>query len=87
MRVIAGSARRTPLKTIEGMSTRPTTDPVSYTHLDVYKRQFLIRLPMSYLMSIRPNASLTGIGLAAPTATDVYKRQASTAWETRQRRA
>ena len=30
---------------------------------------FLIRLPMSYLMSIRPNASLTGIGLAAPTAT------------------
>ncbi len=29
----------------------------------------LIRLPMSYLMSIRPNASLTGVGLAAPTAT------------------
>lgn len=32
-------------------------------------QSFLIRLPMSYLMSIRPNASLTGIGLAAPTAT------------------
>lgn len=30
---------------------------------------FLIRLPLSYLMSIRPNASLTGVGLAAPTAT------------------
>lgn len=30
---------------------------------------FLIRLPMSYLMSIRPEASLTEIGLAAPTAT------------------
>lgn len=32
-------------------------------------QSFLIRLPMSYLMSIRPNASLTGVGLAAPTAT------------------
>ena len=32
-------------------------------------QSFLIRLPMSYVMSIRPNASLTGIGLAAPTAT------------------
>jgi putative MATE family efflux protein len=32
-------------------------------------QSFLVRLPMSYLMSIRPNASLTYIGLAAPTAT------------------
>lgn len=32
-------------------------------------QSFLIRLPMSYIMSIQPNASLTGIGLAAPTAT------------------
>jgi putative MATE family efflux protein len=30
---------------------------------------FLVRLPMSYVMSCRPNASLTWIGLAAPTAT------------------
>lgn len=30
---------------------------------------FLVRLPMSYLMSIQPNASLTMIGLAAPCAT------------------
>lgn len=29
---------------------------------------FLVRLPMSYLMSIQPNASLTAIGLAAPCA-------------------
>ena len=34
-------------------------------------QSFLIRLPMSYFMSIRPNASLTGIGMAAPTATMV----------------
>jgi putative MATE family efflux protein len=30
---------------------------------------FLIRLPMAYIMSIQPNASLTYIGLAAPCAT------------------
>lgn len=32
-------------------------------------QSFLVRLPMSYIMSIQPNASLTQIGLAAPTAT------------------
>ena len=29
----------------------------------------LVRLPMAYFMSIQPNASLTMIGLAAPTST------------------
>lgn len=32
-------------------------------------QSFLVRLPMSYYMSIRPGASLMMIGLAAPTAT------------------
>lgn len=32
-------------------------------------QSFLVRLPMSYVMSIRPDASLTGIGLAGPSAT------------------
>ncbi|MGN0342546.1 MAG: MATE family efflux transporter [Roseburia sp.] len=32
-------------------------------------QSFFIRLPMSYFMSIRPGATLTGVGLAAPTAT------------------
>ena len=31
MRVIAGSARRTPLKTLEGMNTRPTQDRIKET--------------------------------------------------------
>lgn len=31
----------------------------------------LVRLPMAYIMSIQPNASLTNIGLAAPTSTVV----------------
>lgn len=30
---------------------------------------FVVRLPMSYFMSVKPNATLTGIGLAAPSAT------------------
>ena len=30
---------------------------------------FIVRLPMSYFMSIQPDASLTMIGLAAPCAT------------------
>lgn len=32
-------------------------------------QSFLVRLPMSYIMSIQPDASLTNIGLAAPSAT------------------
>lgn len=32
-------------------------------------QSFLVRLPMSYVMSIQPSATLTQIGLAAPTAT------------------
>ena len=32
-------------------------------------QSFLIRLPLSYVMSIKENASLTGIALAAPAAT------------------
>jgi Na+-driven multidrug efflux pump len=32
-------------------------------------QSLLVRLPMSYVMSIQPDASLTGIGLAAPAAT------------------
>ena len=31
----------------------------------------LVRMPMAYFMSIRPDASLTKIGLAAPTSTAV----------------
>jgi Na+-driven multidrug efflux pump len=30
---------------------------------------FIVRLPMSYIMSIQPHASLTHIGLACPTST------------------
>ena len=32
-------------------------------------QSFIVRLPLSYIMSIQPDASLTGIALAAPAAT------------------
>ncbi len=46
MRVIAGSAKRIPLKTIDGLSTRPTTDRIKETLFnmiqdDVFSSDFL----------------------------------------------
>ena len=46
MRVIAGKARRLPLKTIEGLDTRPTTDRIKETLFnilqnDLYDIRFL----------------------------------------------
>ena len=41
----------------------------AFVMLQGLAQSFLVRLPMSYFMSIRPGASLTGVGLAAPTAT------------------
>lgn len=46
MRVIAGKARRTPLKCVEGLSTRPTTDRIKETlfnmiNSDIYDCLFL----------------------------------------------
>ena len=35
MRIIAGSARSLPLKTIEGMDTRPTTDKIKETLFNI----------------------------------------------------
>ncbi|MFR1834337.1 MAG: 16S rRNA (guanine(966)-N(2))-methyltransferase RsmD [Lachnospiraceae bacterium] len=41
MRVIAGSARRLPLKTIEGMDTRPTTDRIKETLFNMLQPELL----------------------------------------------
>lgn len=46
MRVIAGKARRVPLKTVEGLETRPTTDRIKETlfnmlQYDLYDSSFL----------------------------------------------
>lgn len=39
MRVIAGKARRTQLKTVEGLSTRPTTDRIKETLFNMLQNQ------------------------------------------------
>lgn len=39
MRVIAGKARRTQLKTVEGLSTRPTTDRIKETLFNMIQNQ------------------------------------------------
>ena len=41
MRVIAGSARRLQLKTIEGMDTRPTTDRIKETLFNILQPEIL----------------------------------------------
>lgn len=41
----------------------------TFVMLQGLAQTFLVRLPMSYIMSIQPNPSLTSIGLAAPSAT------------------
>ena len=40
-----------------------------FVMLQGFAQTFIVRLPMSYFMSIQPDASLTMIGLAAPSAT------------------
>lgn len=58
MRVIAGSARRLLLKTIEGMDTRPTTDRIKETLFNMLNTQipgctFWICLPEAELLVSR----------------------------------
>ena len=46
--------------------------PVSYTHLDVYKRQFLLSFPLSNVFQPAKNP---GVKPVSYTHLDVYKRQ------------
>ena len=39
MRIIAGTARSLPLKTIEGLETRPTTDKIKETLFNILQNQ------------------------------------------------
>ena len=45
MRIIAGTARSMPLKTIEGKDTRPTTDRIKETLFNILQMDFWICLP------------------------------------------
>ena len=48
MRVIAGSARRLLLKTIEGLDTRPTTDRIKETLFNMLQPQIPRYFPGSF---------------------------------------
>ena len=61
MRVIAGTAKRLQLKTLDGMETRPTTDTVSYTHLQNPLEFFSVLLLKQHIFE---DAGLFVVGLA-----------------------
>lgn len=68
---------------LKGFALEAVLTPISFSFIGYYNghdqslfvmlqgicQTFLVRLPMSYIMSIQPSASLTMIGLAAPSAT------------------
>ena len=57
MRVIAGSARRLNLKTIEGLDTRPTTDRIKETLFNMIN----LRLPGSTFLDLFSGSGVIGI--------------------------
>ncbi len=59
MRIIAGTARSLPLKTVEGMDTRPTTDRIKETLFNIIQWD----LPDAYFLDLFAGSG--GIGLEA----------------------
>ena len=62
MRVIAGTARSLPLKTIEGLDTRPTTDRIKETLFNMLE---YLKLSQDDEFASKNNIR-SGVGLAAP---------------------
>ncbi len=57
MRIIAGTARSLPLKTIEGMDTRPTTDRIKETLFNVIQNE----IPGSYFLDLFAGSGQIGL--------------------------
>jgi len=57
MRVIAGTARRLPLKTLEGKSTRPTTDRIKETLFNILQ----FGIPGSYFLDLFAGSGQIGL--------------------------
>ena len=57
MRIIAGTARSLPLKTIEGMDTRPTTDRIKETLFNMLQAE----VPGSYFLDLFAGSGSLGI--------------------------
>ncbi|MGN0297890.1 MAG: 16S rRNA (guanine(966)-N(2))-methyltransferase RsmD [Lachnospiraceae bacterium] len=68
MRVIAGSARSLPLKTIEGLNTRPTTDRIKETLFNILQPN----LPGCLFLDLFSGSGAIGI--------EALSRGAKTAW-------
>lgn len=57
MRIIAGSARSLPLKTIDGMDTRPTTDKIKETLFNILQAD----IPGSYFLDLFAGSGQIGL--------------------------
>ena len=57
MRIIAGTARSLPLKTIEGMDTRPTTDRIKETLFNMLQND----VPGSYFLDLFAGSGQIGL--------------------------
>lgn len=57
MRIIAGTARRLPLKTVAGMETRPTTDRIKETLFNMIQDE----LPGSYFLDLFAGSGQIGL--------------------------
>ena len=61
MRIIAGTARRLPLKTVEGMDTRPTTDRIKETLFNILQND----LPGCYFLDLFAGSGQIGLEAAS----------------------
>lgn len=68
MRVIAGKARRLPLKTIEGLDTRPTTDRIKETLFNMLQND----VPGSYFLDLFAGSGGIGIEALSRGAKEAY---------------
>ena len=57
MRIIAGTARSLPLKTVEGMDTRPTTDKIKETLFNMLQAD----VPGSYFLDLFAGSGQIGL--------------------------
>ena len=57
MRIIAGTARSMPLKTIPGMDTRPTTDRIKETLFNIIQ----IEVPGCYFLDLFSGSGAIGL--------------------------
>ena len=68
MRVIAGSARSLPLKTVEGLETRPTTDRIKETLFNMLQT----KVPGSRFLDLFSGSGAIGIEALSRGRAEAY---------------